>query len=140
MRDVWIYAAAREGAAELTSALAELGFGARYAGDGARLVPRAAGGSIGRPLLAAVAVSAEDGPGAGLVGRLRASDDLGHVPILLAAAPGALPRCDGLDAADELIVAPYSLPELETRIARATRAGAAGDARAIRVGALELDP
>ena len=77
MRDVWVYATSRERAGAVRADLAELGYRARYLGNGYPLFPPASDGSaLGRPLLAVVVFGPEEPPGYDLVDRLHASDEL----------------------------------------------------------------
>jgi hypothetical protein len=55
MRDVWIYAASRQRTDGVRAGLAELGFTARYLGNGEPLGPAMSDGAdLGRPALAVV--------------------------------------------------------------------------------------
>ena len=60
---------------------------------------------------------------------------------MLVVPPEQLRSCAGLAAADELIVEPFTLTELEARVARATREAVSVESwTTIRAGALELNP
>src|SRR4051794_7980242 len=107
MRDVWVYATSRERSGAVRADLAELGYSARYLGNGSLLFPSPGDGSaLGRPLLAVVVFGPEEPPGYDLVARLRASDRLSEVGLLLVVPPDQLADCAGLALADELIVEP----------------------------------
>src|SRR4051812_432862 len=117
MRDVWVYATSRERAGAVRADLAELGYSARYLGDGYPLFPPASDGSaLGRPLLAVVVFGPEEPPGYDLVDRLHGSDQLSGVGLLLVVPPDQLAECAGLALADELIVEPYTPSELDARV------------------------
>jgi DNA-binding response OmpR family regulator len=137
MTDVWVYAASRESATGICDALAELGFGPRYLGAGEPVVPP----SLGRPSLAVVVCGPDERADSDLLDRLGATRELDDVGLLLAATPEQLDSCAGLTVADELVVAPFTLAELDARVARATREPAAADGgMVVRAGTLELNP
>ncbi len=140
MRDVWVYAPTRGATGEISSALAELGYGPRYAGTGEPLIPATLGDpSIAMPSLVVI-VRGSDGDG-GLLTRLGDTPELADVGVLLAVSPEQLRSCPGLTAADELLVAPFTLAELAARVARATSDSASeGDGSVVRAGELELNP
>jgi DNA-binding response OmpR family regulator len=142
MRDVWIYAASRQQAGAMSAALGELGFSARYLGPAYSAVPAARDGAVlGRPLLAVVVLGPDDAPGRDLVDRLHACEHLSDVGLLLAVPAAQLHGCAALTAVDELIVEPFTLTELEARVARVTRRSASDEGwTTIRAGTLELDP
>jgi DNA-binding response OmpR family regulator len=138
MRDVWLYAARREAASELGSALAELGFTPRYLGGGEPLVP--SGSPPRKPALAVVVTGPGEPPQSELVGRIATAEELEDVGLLLALEPEHLNAYGDLSAAHELLVRPFSLAELEARVARATRDGhGAEDGTIVRAGTLELN-
>jgi DNA-binding response OmpR family regulator len=142
VRDVWVYAGGKERAAAVRAALSELGYGARYLGPGHALLPAPGDGiSLGRPLLIVVVLGPGEAPGHDLVDRLHASEELSDVGLLLVAPPEQLGRCSGLAAADELMVEPFTLGELEARVARATRGTVPVESwTTLRAGSLELNP
>ncbi len=144
MPDVWVYAASRESANEICAALAELGFGPRYLGSGEPVVPPTRDGTtLGRPSLAVVVCGPDERADADLLARLGDARELDDVGLLLAATPDQLGSLPGLTAADELLVAPFTLAELDARVARATREPAPGDGgggMVVRAGTLELNP
>jgi DNA-binding response OmpR family regulator len=130
MADAWIYSRTRNDAVDLSRALAELGYTPRHV-DGADIVPTGQDGAqLRRPELAAIL----DRPS--LVHRLRRSDELRDVPLLLVTKLEEMPTPDEARLAHELVVHPFSLAELETRVARLTRRSGDG---VLRAGALELD-
>jgi DNA-binding response OmpR family regulator len=141
MRDVWIYSRDRESAGEIGTALAELGFGPRHLSADDELVPSGRDGATTRPPALAVVVGGRGDDAVGdLVGRLRSAPPLRDVPVLLALEPEQLRGCADAAEAHELLVKPFSLAELEARVARATRDGApAGEGDVVRVGSLELN-
>jgi DNA-binding response OmpR family regulator len=132
MADAWIYSRTRTDAADLTLALAELGYTPRHVDDGSdTLVPSGRDGAeLRRPELAAIV----DRPQ--LVRRLRDSAALKDVPLLLVAAAEEMPAADDATLAHELVVRPFSFAELETRVARATRRGRSS---VLAVDELQLD-
>src|SRR4051794_16059049 len=122
MRDVWVYAGSRDRAGAVRAGLSELGYGARYLGPGHALIPAPSdGAALGRPLLAVVVLGRDEPSAPGLVDRLRASEELADVGLLLVVPLEQLGTCGEVAAADELIVEPFTLGELEARVARATR-------------------
>jgi DNA-binding response OmpR family regulator len=137
MADVWVYAASRESATGISDALAELGFGPRFLGNGEPVAPP----SLGRPALAVLVCGPDERADSDLLGRLGAARELDDVGLLLAATPEQLDSCAGLTVADELVVAPFTLAELDARVARATREPAAAEGgMVVRAGTLELNP
>jgi DNA-binding response OmpR family regulator len=142
VRDVWVYAASRERAGAVRAGLSELGFGARYLGPGHALVPAPADGApLGRPMLAVVVLGPDEAPGHVLVDRLHGNEELSDVGLLLVTPPEQLRTYARLAAADELIVEPFTIGELEARVARATRQAASTESPAtISAGSLELNP
>jgi len=142
VRDVWVYAGSRERAGAVRAGLSELGYGARYLGPGHALVPAPADGApLGRPMLAVVVLGADEAPGHDLVDRLHASEELSDVGLLLVAPPEQLGSCGGVAAADELIVEPFTVGELEARVARATRQAVSTESTTtLSAGSLELNP
>jgi DNA-binding response OmpR family regulator len=131
MADAWIYSRTRTDAEELSRALVQLGYTPRHVGAD-ELVPSGRDGArLRRPELAAIV----DRPA--LVQRIRNSEELRDVPLLLVAEPEELSGHDEATLAHELVVRPFSLAELETRVARATRRGGDG---VLRAGALSIDP
>jgi DNA-binding response OmpR family regulator len=132
MADAWIYSRTRTDAHDLSRALVELGYTPRHVDGADELVPSGRdGGQLRRPELAAIV----DRPS--LVHRIRGNEELRDVPLLLVAEPEEMPGHEEAALAHELVVRPYSVAELETRVARATRRGGDG---VLRVGALSLDP
>jgi DNA-binding response OmpR family regulator len=82
-----------------------------------------------------------DCPDSDLVNRLGLARELEDVGLLLAVGSDQLDSCVGLSAADELLVLPFTLAELDARVARATRTAASQPGgTTIRVGSLELNP
>lgn len=130
MADAWIYSTTRSDAHDLAAALAELGYTPRHV-DNDALVPTGGDGLGMRPPELAAVV---DKPA--LMGRLRRADELRNVPLLLVAEPGRLPAAEDASLAHELVVRPFTLAELETRVVRATRGGRP----TLCVGKVELDP
>jgi DNA-binding response OmpR family regulator len=141
MRDVWIYAHDRESAGEVGGALAELGFGPRHVAAGDDLVPSGRDGGRVRPPALAMVVTAPGRPVPDdLVGRLRATEPLQHVPLLFAVDPEHLRACRDTVRAHELLVKPFSLEELEARVDWATNDQAKAESSdLIRIGSLELN-
>jgi DNA-binding response OmpR family regulator len=130
MADAWIYSRTRTDAEELSRALVQLGYTPRHIDGADELVPSGRDGArLRRPELAAIV----DRPA--LVQRISSSDELRDVPLLLVAEPGELSGHDEATLAHELVVRPFSLAELETRVARATRRGSDG---VLRAGALSI--
>jgi DNA-binding response OmpR family regulator len=142
MADAWIYATDDASAAEVARALAELGYSPRRTGvgDGSLLPSGADGGRPRRPGLAVVVSGPGEPPPFELCRRLRDHDDLGDVPVVMALEIEHLAGADALADAHELIVRPYTSPELEVRIARARRETNGVDSgEVVRHGTLELD-
>jgi DNA-binding response OmpR family regulator len=127
MADAWIYSRTRTDAEELSRALTELGFTARHVDAAAGLFPSGRDGAqLRRPELAIV-------DRAVLVHEIRASERLCDVPVLVVAEPEELGDADEITFAHELVVRPFSLAELETRVARATSRRRHGVLRAGRM-------
>jgi DNA-binding response OmpR family regulator len=123
--DAWIFSTTPT--TDLSAGLAELGYTPRHVGDG--LVPSGHDGrAVRAPALAAIDGDAE------LVHRLRGDEALRDVPLLLVAEAERMPSAATATLAHELVVRPFSLAELETRIARATRR-----AGIVRLGTLVVD-
>jgi DNA-binding response OmpR family regulator len=141
VRQVWVYASTRESASEMSLALAELGFSPRYLEPGGGLRPSGRDGAeLRRPSLAVVVTNTGEEPPTGLLTDLREAEDLRGVSVLLAIEPEHLRGAPELTLAHELLVKPFSLEELEARVARATVADVALDgADLVRVGSLELN-
>jgi two-component system, OmpR family, alkaline phosphatase synthesis response regulator PhoP len=143
MGDAWLYASRPDAAWEVGSALAELGFSPRYLDGRHELRPSADGGCARRPPELAVVVAArgeEPLPQLELLRRLRSTDELGQVPLLLALDPEHLGSALELPPGNELLVKPFSVQELRVRVARATSGGRAqSSADVVRAGSLELN-
>ena len=141
MRDVWVYAQSRETADDLASALAELGFAPHYVGTGESPLPAPRDGTpLRRPSLAAIVA----GPGqpipSALFDRLSSAEELDDVGVLLIVELEHLESYPGLTSEAELLVRPFSIHELEVRIARATLdLVATDDSSVVRAGSLELN-
>jgi DNA-binding response OmpR family regulator len=123
MADAWIYAGSTTHAADLSRGLTELGYVARHV-DSADLLP--SGAPARRPELALV-----DRPS--LVRRIRSTEELRDVPLLLVADPGDLRDADEATFAHELLVRPFTDAEFEARVARATSRRRDGVLRAGRM-------
>ncbi len=136
MRDAWVYSTSGEDSEEIAGGLAELGFGPRSLDPNEGLLPTGRdGAAIRRPALAVVVGSAGE-----LLDRLRSLDELRDVPFLLAVRPEHLAATGAGAAADELLVIPFTLPELEARVARAMReVHGVEDGDVVRAGSLELN-
>jgi DNA-binding response OmpR family regulator len=135
MGDAWIYTDETEQAAECARLLAELGFSPRRVAVNGSLRPGGEDGGVARRPDVAVVIGGGD-----LCARLRADEELGEVPVVLTVDVAALDATPGLVDAHELIVAPFSVAELEARIARARRAlhGVERD-EVVRSAGLELN-
>jgi len=74
------------------------------------------------------------------VARLRRSEGLGDIPVVLTVEANQIEDLDAIIDVDELIVRPFGAPELRARIARARRQanGIAPD-DIVRIGSLALD-
>lgn len=100
------------------------------------------------PDLAVVDLALPDADGLELIGRVRAADGVASranpdIPLLvLTGRSGELDRVRSLErGADDLLVKPFSYPELRLRIAALLRRSDHGPRRGrVRVGELELDP
>jgi DNA-binding response OmpR family regulator len=142
MLDAWIYATDDGDAAEIAHALAELGYSPRRTcGANGSLAPSGADGSPPRrPGLAVVVGAAGEPAPVEVFRRLRGDERLGDVPVVMALGPEHLESAGPLAEADELIVRPFTPPELGLRIARARReANGVGSGDVVRHGTLELD-
>jgi two-component system, OmpR family, alkaline phosphatase synthesis response regulator PhoP len=128
--DAWIIADDDEPASETARTVAELGF---------------------RPVRVTISPGWEDGaarlPDVAIVlgsldavARLRRSEGLGDIPVVLTVEANQIEDLDAIIDVDELIVRPFGAPELRARIARARRQanGIAPD-DIVRIGSLALD-
>jgi DNA-binding response OmpR family regulator len=139
MRDAWIYSQRPDAADAVARMLAELGFSPRRISINGSLRPKGDEGTSSRTPEIAFVLDA--GPQAAPVcTRLREDDELGAVPIVVTIEPDELERSGELLEANELIVAPFTVAELEARIARARRAahGVESD-DVVRCDGLELN-
>jgi DNA-binding response OmpR family regulator len=141
MPDAWIYTTEEERAGKVVEALAELGFTPRCSDAAGALVPEAGGEAARRPVVTLVV-----GGGAGegtatleLCRRLRADEELGDVPLVVAVDAEQLEKVGDLPEADELLVGLCDPFELGVRIARARRAVNRVEDDLVRSGALELN-
>lgn len=129
MRDAWIYAADADDGATLGRQLARLGYRPRQVRANGALRPP---GGVRAPELVVVHGRAE------LCPRVRADAEIGDVPLLLSLAPADVDPAH-LEA-DELLVAPFTLGELEARIVRAQRrAHGSEEPDVVRAGDLALN-
>jgi two-component system, OmpR family, alkaline phosphatase synthesis response regulator PhoP len=128
--DAWIIADDDDPASETTRTVAELGF---------------------RPVRVTISAGWEDGaarlPDVAIVlgsldavARLRRSEGLGDVPVVLTVEADQIDDLDAIIDVDELIVRPFGATELRARIARARRQanGIAPD-DIVRIGSLAVD-
>jgi two-component system, OmpR family, alkaline phosphatase synthesis response regulator PhoP len=132
--DAWIIAADDEPASETARAVAELGFRPlRMALDEGH-APGWENGASRAPDVAIVLDSLE------AVARLRRTEGLGDVPVVLTVAADQIDDLEAIIDVDELIVRPFGAPELRARIARARRQanGIAPD-DIVRIGSLAID-
>jgi DNA-binding response OmpR family regulator len=141
MPDAWVYTTEEERAGEVVEALAELGFTPRCSDAAGALVPEAGGEAARRPVVTLVV-----GGGAGegtatleLCRRLRADEELGDVPLVVAVDAEQLEKVGDLPEADELLVGFGNPFELGVRIARARRVVNRVEDDLVRSGALELN-
>ena len=141
MRDVWVYAQSRASVDDVSFALAELGFAPHYLGTGEPPVPADLEGSPRRrPSLAAVVAGPGESLPTGLFDRISAAEELDEVGLLLVVEPEHLQSYPGLATAYELLVRPFSIHELEVRVARATQdLVGTDDSSIIKIGSLELN-
>jgi DNA-binding response OmpR family regulator len=141
MHDVWVYAQNKATIADISVALAELGFAPHYLGNGKSLVPVAPEGStIRRPSLAAVVAGPGEMLPSELFDRISDAEELDDVGLLLVVEPEHLRSYPGLATAYELLVRPFSVAELEVRVARATQdIVGTEDSSLVRAGSLELN-
>jgi DNA-binding response OmpR family regulator len=140
MSDAWIYAKDGELGSELCRTLAELGFSPRRVTANGSLLPEGDGASVRRPVLMVVAATAGEPCPTGLVDGLRAHDELGDIPVVVAIDAAHLADAAGLGDAEELLVRPFVEGELELRIARARRqVNGVDDDDVVRAGSLELN-
>ncbi|MBA2428955.1 MAG: winged helix-turn-helix domain-containing protein [Thermoleophilaceae bacterium] len=141
MPDAWVYTTEEERAGEVVEALAELGFTPRCSDAAGALVPEAGGEAARRPVVTLVV-----GGGAGegtatleLCRRLRADEELGDVPLVVAVDAEQLEKVGDLPEADELLVGFGNPFELGVRIARARRVVNRVEDDLVRSGSLELN-
>jgi len=116
MSDAWIFAIAEEEAAETARHVAEMGFRPLRIVPDEELLPRSEDGSTSRA--PAVAIVLDD---QGTVSRMRQSEELVDVPVVLAIDADGFGDLEDLMEVDELLVRPYLPAELRARIARARR-------------------
>src|SRR5260221_4991129 len=122
MHDVWVYAQSKASIDEVSVALAELGFAPHYVGNGETAVPLTTEGlTLRRPSLAAVVAGPGEPLPSELFDRISSSEELDDVGVLLVVEPEHLQTYAGLATAYELLVRPFTIPELEVRVARATQ-------------------
>jgi two-component system, OmpR family, alkaline phosphatase synthesis response regulator PhoP len=129
MSDAWIIAGADEPASETARAVAELGF------RPLRVAPDGWDDGVARaPDVAIVLDSLE------AVARLRRTDGLADVPVVLTIEPDQIVDLEAIIDVDELIVRPFAPGELRARIARARRQvnGITPD-DCVRIGSLAVD-
>jgi DNA-binding response OmpR family regulator len=141
MHDVWVYAQSKASVDDVSVALAELGFAPHYVGSGQSPIPAALEGSaLRRPSLAAVVAGPGEPLPSELFDRINSTEELDDVGVLLVVEPEHLQSYPGLATAYELLVRPFSIPELEVRVARATQdLAGAEDGSLVRAGTLELN-
>jgi DNA-binding response OmpR family regulator len=141
MRDVWIYAQTRASVDDVSVALAELGFAPHYVTIGESPVPTALqGATVRRPSLAAVVAGPGEPLPSDLFDQISAAHELDDVGVLLVVEPEHLQSYPGLTTAYELLVRPFTIPELEVRVARATQdLGGPDESSVVRAGPLELN-
>ena len=141
MRDVWVYAQSRATVDDVSFALAELGFAPRYLGTGEPPVPSDLDGPARRrPSLAAVVAGPGEPLPTELFDRISAAEERDEVGLLLVVEPEHLQSYPGLATAYELLVRPFSIHELEVRVARATQdLVGTDDSSIIKIGSLELN-
>jgi DNA-binding response OmpR family regulator len=136
MKDAWIYTDRDEVAGDASHLLAELGYSPRRLRTDGPLRPAGPNGAGQRPPAVALVV----GPAGGVCRRLRADEELGDVPVILAVEAESLESADGLHEAHELILLPLRRAELGARISRARgRVHGVQADEIVRVGTLELN-
>jgi hypothetical protein len=141
MHDVWVYAQSRASVDDVSFALAELGFAPHYVGTGeSPVLAVPAGSALRRPSLAAVVAGPGEPLPNELFDRINSTEELDDVGVLLVVEPEHLQSYPRLATGYELLVRPFSIPELEVRVARATQdLVGADDGTVVRAGALELN-
>ena len=140
MHDVWVYAQSKATVADLSTALAELGFAPHYLGTGQPLMPSWQDGPSRRPSLAAVVAGPGEPLPSELFDRISDAEELDDVGLLLVVEPEHLRSYPGLATAYELLVRPFSVAELEVRVARATQdIVGTEDTSLVKAGPLELN-
>jgi len=141
MRDVWIYAPSRDATETVGHALAELGFAPHYVGSGEITGQSAAETFPSRPSLAVVVAGPDEAVPSDLLDHLWDNESLDDLlPVLVVVEAQHLGAYASLAASFELLVSPFSIQELELRIARATRDFAVSETSpVIRVASLELN-
>jgi DNA-binding response OmpR family regulator len=140
VRDAWLYSKRKESAHELGAALVELGYRPRYLSEHESDISPRDGAGVRPPELAIVVTGAGEEPQLGLLRRLRASERLREAAVLLTVDPEHLRTSPEAALAHELLVKPFSIDELRTRVERATRdIRAASSSDVVRDGSLELN-
>jgi len=142
MQDVWVYGPSKGSATDLNAALAELGFAPHYLGLGQPVIPTPTDGSTARrPSLAALVAGPDEPLPAELFDRINAAEELEDVGLLLVVDTEHLRSFPTLAGTHELLVRPFSLAELEVRVARVTRdvVDSDDDSTVVRAGPLELN-
>lgn len=135
MSDAWIISEADEPAVgETVRTLAEMGFRPLRVDEDCTPRDQGSGGGTRRPEIAIVIGCADS------VVRLRNTDGMADVPVVLSVAEDELGDPEALIDVDELLVQPFRPAELRARIARARKQvnGIHPD-DVVRIGTLELD-
>jgi two-component system, OmpR family, alkaline phosphatase synthesis response regulator PhoP len=135
MSDAWIISSDDEpSVSETVRTLAEMGFRPLRVDGDCTPVDQGASGGVRRPEIAIVIGRAES------VVRLRATDGMADVPVVLTVDEAELGDPEALIDVDELLVHPFRPAELRARIARARKQvnGIHAD-DVVRIGTLEID-
>jgi DNA-binding response OmpR family regulator len=135
--EAWIYG--EHGCDGTSRLLAELGFSPHKVAINGTLRPPDRGNRA--PALAIVLAAGLQQPSCSeLCARLAADEELAEVPVLVAMGSAGLADGAGVAEGHELLVEPFTVDELQARIARARRAVSGIDHDDIvRVGSLEMN-
>jgi len=140
MTDVWILARDTALAAETASTIASLGLTPRRAAMNGNGRPHLADGGAERPAEIMIVIATPGEPIPSDVCKSWHQAEGGNVPLVLAVDADHLNGRTQIDDADELIVRPYTVAELNIRIqrARAMLNGVGAD-EIVRAGTLEVN-
>ena len=140
MIDAWIVAQDPDLASDTATALTQLGMTPRRTSSNADGQPRADDGGAERlPAVLIVVVAPGEPIPTHICAQLREDEGLAAVPVVLEVDEQHLLDRSEVSIADELIVRPYSAPELGVRIQRAREQSGIVPDEVIHVGTLEVN-